>query len=39
MSEGNMIDTGIGDKVGPTLAIRPLTECNAGELIRLTSGA
>src|ERR1700716_1433441 len=39
MSEGNMIDTGIGDKVGPTLAIKPLTECNAGELIRLTSGA
>ena len=34
-----MIDTGTGDKVGPTLIIKPLTECSAGELIRLTSGA
>ena len=34
-----MIDTGTGDKVGPTLIIKPLTECGAGELIRLTSGA
>jgi hypothetical protein len=34
-----MIDTGAGDKVGPTLIIKPLTECSAGELIRLTSGA
>ena len=34
-----MIDTGTGDKVGPALAIKPLTECSAGELIRLTSGA
>ena len=34
-----MIDTGTGDKVGPALAIKPLTECSAGELIRLASGA
>ena len=34
-----MTDTGTGDKAGPTLAIKPLTECSAGELIRLTSGA
>jgi hypothetical protein len=39
VSEGKMIDTGTGDKVGPTLIIKPLTECNAGELIRLTTGA
>jgi hypothetical protein len=39
MSEGKMTDTGTGDKVGPTLAIKPLTECSAGELIRLASGA
>jgi hypothetical protein len=39
MSEGNMTDTGTGDKVGPTLAIKPLTECSAGELIRLITGA
>ena len=39
MSEGKMTDTGTGDKAGPTLAIKPLTECSAGELIRLTSGA
>jgi hypothetical protein len=38
MSEGKMIDSGIGDKSGPTLIIKPLAECNAGELVRLTSG-
>jgi hypothetical protein len=30
---------GTGDKVGPVLVIKPLTECSVGELIRLTSGA
>jgi len=34
-----MIDTGAGEKVGPTLIIKPIAECSAGELIRLTSGA
>jgi hypothetical protein len=33
------LDTGTGDKAGPALAIKPLTECSAGELIRLTTGA
>ena len=32
VSEGRMIATGTGDKVGPTLIIKPLTECSAGEL-------
>jgi hypothetical protein len=39
MSEGKMIDTVTPDKVGPVLSIKPLTECSAGELIRLTTGA
>jgi hypothetical protein len=39
MVEGKMIDSGTGDKVGPVLVIKPLTDCGAGELIRLTSGA
>jgi len=34
-----MNDSGAGDKIGPTLVIKPLTECGIGELIRLTSGA
>src|SRR5258707_8953983 len=33
------LDTGTGDKAGPALTIKPLTECSAGELIRLTTGA
>jgi len=27
-----MIDTGTGDKVGPTLIIKPLTECTRANL-------
>jgi hypothetical protein len=38
-SEGKMIDTVAPDKVGPILSIKPLTECSAGELIRLANGA
>jgi hypothetical protein len=33
------LDTGTGDKAGPALTIKPLTECSAGELVRLTTGA
>jgi hypothetical protein len=39
MSQGKMIGSGTSDKIGPPLIIKPLTECVAGELIRLGSGA
>jgi hypothetical protein len=32
-------DSGTGDKAGSALTIKPLTECSAGELVRLTTGA